>query len=257
MDLSGASHWFSHCDRFPASTACNRRPQVFLYPQQSIVLIEPVCLGISGTQTCILPCFSKKKKREEAFTIITTATKEEEKKKHLSQDLANLITARRVGVTTESQLCHWQGGGGARWASAAERPQNQRNSTDLQFPEKAIRIAISPALSVIQPGMRSDFSLWKQEALLAFILKGEKEEIPINGGTRWGARREWGKLISMYLKLPVASIDLTYCREGGKKTTPPKKKRGVNGHLATGLLQTFSAISHCNKNKWMALRSER
>lgn len=49
---------------FPASTACNRRPQVFLCPQQSILLrIEPVCLGISATQTCILPCFSKKKKR--------------------------------------------------------------------------------------------------------------------------------------------------------------------------------------------------
>lgn len=81
------SHWFSHCDRFPASTACNRRPQVFLYPQQSIVLrIEPVCLGISGTQTCILPCFSKKKeKKEEAFTIITTATKEEKKKTSVSR----------------------------------------------------------------------------------------------------------------------------------------------------------------------------
>lgn len=254
MDLSGASHWFSHCDRFPASTACNRRPQVFLYPQQSIVLrIEPVCLGISDTQTCILPCFSKKKKRR-SFHYNNNSNKRR-KKTHPSQDLANLITARRVGVTTESQLCHCQGGGGARWASAAERPRNQRNSTDLQFPEKAIRIAISPALSVIQPGMRSDFSPWKQEALLAFILKGEKEEIPINGGTRWGARREWGKLISMYLTLPVASIDLTYCREGGKKKQPKKKKRGVNGHLATGLLQTFSAISHCNKNKWMALRS--
>lgn len=64
----------------------------------------------------------------------------------------------------------------------------------------------------------------------------------------------------MYLKLPVASIDLTYCRKGvggWDVEQQQKNKRDVNGHLATDLLQTASAISHCNKNKWMALWSER
>lgn len=37
-----------------------------------------------------------------------------------------------------------------RGASAAERPRNQRNHSDLQFPEKMIHITISSMLSVLQ-----------------------------------------------------------------------------------------------------------
>lgn len=187
MDLSGASHWFSHCDSGAWQLSRQHsmwRRQVFLYPQQSILLSHGrkrarLFRNLSPPlhKPNILPFFSKKTKN------FHDNNNTEQKKNTLSQDLANLITARRVGVTTEWRLWHCQGGGGERRASAAERPRNQRNSTELQFPEKAIRIAISSALSVIQPGMRSDFSLWKQEALLPFILKGEKEEIPINGGT--------------------------------------------------------------------------
>lgn len=44
-------------------------------------------------------------------------------------------------------------------ASAAERPRNQRNPSDLQFPEKMIHITISSMLSVLQLEVRCGFSV--------------------------------------------------------------------------------------------------
>lgn len=78
---------------FPASTACNMRPQVFLYPQQSILLSH------GRDRACLRTCLLRHTTLHTPHALQKSFQRN--KKTYLTQDLANLITARRVSVTTE------------------------------------------------------------------------------------------------------------------------------------------------------------